>query len=461
MKRAFIWRRAVAIAVCLLLAFGLTATALAYSPIPDLEKECTLTLQHKFSDTEFELYRVASVSKEASFTLVPDLADCNVKLSGLDQGGWKGAALALSGYVSKQGITPLHSGKTSKVNESDEYAKLTFDKLPVGLYLVEGKQETREDTGMSYIFSPFLICLPDWLDPEADGTKDWTYNVTMNTKYEAQKPGQESIHVLKRWNDSVDQTEEGYKNYERPKEVVVELLRDGETFDTVTLKADNGWDYTWEKLETNHDWRIVEEVPELEGIEDASYEVLVNRVGVTFVLTNNIKLPPKTDPEPSPSPTPGPDPSPTPRPSPSPSPTPTPTDIPGTDPPTTNPPTTDPPTTNPPTTDPPTTNPPTTDPPTDIDDPDIPTTDMDEPDPPPVNPVDPPVDVDDPTIPLPGTTPPTGGEPEPNPEDIPDPDIPLTTLPQTGMLWWPVPVLALSGMVLFLFGWAGKRREDN
>lgn len=86
---------------------------------------------------------------------------------------------------------------------------------------------------------------------------------------------------------------------------------------------------------------------------------------------------------------------------------------------------------------------------------------MDEPDPPPVNPVDPPVDVDDPTIPLPGTTPPTGGEPEPNPEDIPDPDIPLTTLPQTGMLWWPVPVLALSGMVLFLFGWAGKRREDN
>lgn len=33
-------------------------------------------------------------------------------------------------------------------------------------------------------------------------------------------------------------------------------------------------------------------------------------------------------------------------------------------------------------------------------------------------------------------------------------------LPQTGMLWWPVPILAGVGIVLFLGGWL-KRRKDN
>ena len=44
------------------------------------------------------------------------------------------------------------------------------------------------------------------------------------------------------------------------------------------------------------------------------------------------------------------------------------------------------------------------------------------------------------------------------------PDGPKPSLPQTGALWWPVPVLAGSGMLLFTLGWvrAQKRgREDE
>ena len=33
-------------------------------------------------------------------------------------------------------------------------------------------------------------------------------------------------------------------------------------------------------------------------------------------------------------------------------------------------------------------------------------------------------------------------------------------LPQTGVLWWPVPVLACAGLFLFLIGW-GKRRHER
>jgi hypothetical protein len=36
-------------------------------------------------------------------------------------------------------------------------------------------------------------------------------------------------------------------------------------------------------------------------------------------------------------------------------------------------------------------------------------------------------------------------------------------LPQTGMLWWPVPALAASGILVFLLGWArnSKGKEEN
>lgn len=34
-------------------------------------------------------------------------------------------------------------------------------------------------------------------------------------------------------------------------------------------------------------------------------------------------------------------------------------------------------------------------------------------------------------------------------------------LPQTGQLWWPVPLLAAIGMILFLSGWLMRRKDDN
>lgn len=84
------------------------------------------------------------------------------------------------------------------------------------------------------------------------------------------------------------------------------------------------------------------------------------------------------------------------------------------------------------------------------------------------------VDIDDPDTPLapdPGTdTPPT---------TIDDPDVPLSPaeptepaqpdtpadklkkLPQTGQLWWPVPILAVAGILCFSAGWLRSRREEQ
>lgn len=61
-----------------------------------------------------------------------------------------------------------------------------------------------------------------------------------------------------------------------------------------------------------------------------------------------------------------------------------------------------------------------------------------------------------------------GGDVPPPPEtNIPDEPTPQgpgpggPDLPQTGVLWWPVSLLACGGLFLFLIGWGIKRHEKN
>lgn len=42
-----------------------------------------------------------------------------------------------------------------------------------------------------------------------------------------------------------------------------------------------------------------------------------------------------------------------------------------------------------------------------------------------------------------------------------DEEVPLAMLPQTGMLWWPVPILTICGLVLFMMGWGEYRRYEG
>lgn len=72
----------------------------------------------------------------------------------------------------------------------------------------------------------------------------------------------------------------------------------------------------------------------------------------------------------------------------------------------------------------------------------------------PVDPVEPQVPVtDDPAEPV---TPQKPDQPEEQPAE--PPAVETEKLPQTGQLWWPVPVLALSGAALVLLG---RRRREN
>ena len=83
--------------------------------------------------------------------------------------------------------------------------------------------------------------------------------------------------VLKVWKDDVEVL--------RPTEVIIQLLKDGKVYDTVTLNAENNWRYTWEKLpEYNDDnakvkWSVIEK-----DVKD--YKVTYAIDGTTFTVTN-------------------------------------------------------------------------------------------------------------------------------------------------------------------------------
>ena len=70
----------------------------------------------------------------------------------------------------------------------------------------------------------------------------------------------------------------------------------------------------------------------------------------------------------------------------------------------------------------------------------------------------PPTNIDDPDVPLdPGQTP---GD---NATNIKDPAAPANAakLPQTGQLWWPVPILAVAGIAFFSIGWLRSRKDES
>ena len=98
-----------------------------------------------------------------------------------------------------------------------------------------------------------MATLPDSNDTGAQ----WLYDVTAAPKYARRSNGGSSggdtvsRKVLKIWND------EGRED-ERPEQVSIQLLCNGEVYDTVTLSEANHWQYIWNHLDGNSPWTVVE-----------------------------------------------------------------------------------------------------------------------------------------------------------------------------------------------------------
>lgn len=258
--------------LCLLTTFLLPLAANAAGRI---DPEQTLTLKVSFLDgktpvvgASFSIYQIAEADEGGELTATETFQNYFVNIRGKDDEAWKAQAMTLEGYVLRDQIQPLDSGKT------DEKGVVSFPTegktLTPGLYLVIGERHTQN--GMRYDAAPFLVMLPA-MNLE---TNTWLYTVETSVKFESFPTfsSSETVKrkVLKVWKDDGNADQ-------RPSEIRVKLLRDGVVYDTVTLNKENNWRYSWERLSSAYRWTVVEE--DVNG-----YTASVTRDGITFVITN-------------------------------------------------------------------------------------------------------------------------------------------------------------------------------
>ena len=279
-----ITKRISALLLSLLLGVALLpTTALAAGRIFPAQ-DASLTISYKdgtkaISEAQFDIYRVADVDEYAHMTLTDTFVPYKDSVSGLsslenmDNDSWLELASTLKVYVQRDSIAPDASGKTG----SD--GRLMFSRLKPGLYLVLGYQTTTKDY-YTYSAVPSMVFLPG----EDTVNNDWDYDVMVEPKFskDYNPPGEKVItrKVLKVWDD------EGYETI-RPTEVIVKLLCDGKVYNTQTLNKDNNWRYTWDNLDPHHDWQVIEK-------EMSHYSATVTQTGITFTVTNKYVAPTTT-----------------------------------------------------------------------------------------------------------------------------------------------------------------------
>lgn len=259
-----------ALVMILLLMLPLGAQA-AFKP--DMTKTGSLTIRfvqdgHPIREAVFKVYRVAEMSEDLKYTLTDDFAGYQVELNGLDSAGWSSMASMLAGYAQADKIPPLATLTTDANGRTGTVSGLS------GLYLLVGTRGKSD--GKYYSPEPAFVTIPT-----LNYAKDqWEYDVVVSPKPVPDTRDPVRITVRKVWKDP------GWKK-ERPEQVTVWLLRDGERFEQVTLSKENNWTYTWEDLSPDFTWTVIEDpVPE-------HYKVTITQDGVEYVIKNT--RPPRPD----------------------------------------------------------------------------------------------------------------------------------------------------------------------
>lgn len=277
----------IAIVCSLVLALAM-CLAMVLIPVPvamadDAADAGSITVNYEDGDTPIadataHVYHIANWNNSNDgFTPTDQFKKYSVDwdVYGMNSETFRQLAETLSGYIARDTIDPLVSQKT----DTDGVA--VFGKLPRGLYVVI--VDAFEGNGLTCKSSATIVSVPSGTAANA------SLNVSLHPKTECSPketpppdvPPTEDRTVSKVWkNDTVEN---------RPRKIIVQLLRNGEVYDEVELNDDNNWTHTWTGLEADYEWHVVEKsVPD-------SYTVLVDREGAKTVITNTY-TPPDTPP---------------------------------------------------------------------------------------------------------------------------------------------------------------------
>ena len=221
------------------------STTSAVEPI-DTQAECKLNVLcicygDPYQEAPVKIYKIASVSSDFQYTLTEDFALTNLEVNGIKSDSeWRVIRSTIENYIASKNITHL------SVSDTDSTGKATFVNLTPGLYLVT---VGRAPYGIDCEFDSALVFLP-----HLSGEGLWEYEVTTSPKYEILPPitpdSKTEYKVLKLWK--------GDDEKDRPESVKVEIFKNGTSYKTVTLSAENNWSYTWSTKEYGVKWTVTE-----------------------------------------------------------------------------------------------------------------------------------------------------------------------------------------------------------
>lgn len=254
------------LSILLLMLFTFCANILSVNALDFTKKgsiEITLIEkeeQTKINGAELTIYKIADAKEENHnlvFEYVNELSDCKVSLDNLDNDN-----------ISEE-INKCLNDSVKGISLVTEDGKVNFEDLDLGLYLVK---QTNKVEGYSVI-TPYLVMIPRVINDE------WTYNVTSKPKTDIIRVI--DLKVTKVWNKANSNIN---SSINLPKEIEIELSKNGEVIDTVKLNSANNWKYTWKDLEKS-DMYNVREVNVPKG-----YTVTYQKEGNLFIVTNTTSL---------------------------------------------------------------------------------------------------------------------------------------------------------------------------
>ena len=236
------------------------------------DRPCTLTVSYVYKETAFsdlsvKLYKIADVSADFQYTPTTLFQSTGLILNGVQSTGeWNVIRSTLEAHIIANAIAADDTAAT------DQTGRISFESLTPGLYLaISG---TGIADGVQCTFDSLLVPLPGL---GTDGL--WQYQISITAKGVPLPPadtGEEiSLKILKLWKGDGNTSK-------RPKEIEVEIFRNGEHYQTVILSENNHWSYSWTAKDDGAEWMVAERnVP-------SGYTVTLEKRDTSFVLTNTL-----------------------------------------------------------------------------------------------------------------------------------------------------------------------------
>lgn len=221
-----------ALGMVLMLAAGLTVNVSAAENSESLILYCKED-DVVLSDMQWSIYKIGKKSGN-KYVLSGDFADYPVILGSLTAESITETASTLENFAILDSLSPERKGTT------DGNGAVRFENLEVGLYLACGKSIKIDD--YTYVPAPIIF--------EIDGNKK---EVNGYPKFRIKRtlPGDsERYAVRKIWANADGVTD-------KPVEITVEIYENNVVYDTIKLSQENNWTYSWEG-DVSSEWRVKE-----------------------------------------------------------------------------------------------------------------------------------------------------------------------------------------------------------